>query len=406
MSTLIARQAIYDAQSTVCAYEILYRTGDLNYANIDTSDEKSGYDATASVLYNLFTHLNINTIICSHPAYINFTRTHLLQQIPARLPKDRVVIELLENLWVDDLLLKNVIMLSEQGYKIALDDFVFREELIPLINIVDIIKIEVLGLSKQEIKKQLAVLKAMGFKGKLLAEKIDSRDQLILCRNLGFDMFQGFFLDHPNLIQHEPLPENKLSILKLFTELYNPETEIGQIEEIILKLPQLNDRILKLANSASMYQGKKIDCLITAIQQLGLAKIRNWVIFLLVSALDHVACDLLERTLIRAKMCQLLAIRSRLANADDAYTVGMLSTLDAMLNEPMSCLLNRIQLKDEVTAALLTRRGALGYLLDMVQAYEHANFSKLEHSKFSTEDYSKAYLQSIAYTNTLKSIIH
>lgn len=194
--------------------------------------------------------------------------------------------------------------------------------------------------------------------------------------------------------------------MELFAELYNPGIEIHNIEEILLKVPQLNDRILKLANSISMPQGKKIHSLTNAIQQLGFVEIRNWVSFILVSALNHVAYDLLERTLIRAKMCQCIAIRSNLANPDDAYAVGMFSTLDAILNEPMSFLLHKIPLSDEVSAALLRRGGTLGYLLDMVQAYEQGNFSKLEHSKFSSEEYSSAYLEAITYSNKLLSIIH
>ncbi|KTD24273.1 MULTISPECIES: EAL and HDOD domain-containing protein [Legionella] len=406
MSTLIARQAIYDAQGAVCAYELLYRTGELCCSNIDISDEKAGDDATASVLSHLFTHSPINTIIGSHTAYINFTRNHLLQQIPAKLPKERIVIELLENIFVDAHLLKTIALLAEQGYKFALDDFVFRDELIPLVHIAETIKIDVLGLSKQDIKKQLRSLKEIGFKGKLLAEKIENRDQLILCQNLGFDLFQGFFLNYPNLVKHEPLSESELFLLELFAELYNPGIEIHNIEEILLKVPQLNDRILKLANSISMPQGKKIHSLTNAIQQLGFVEIRNWVSFILVSALNHVAYDLLERTLIRAKMCQCIAIRSNLANPDDAYAVGMFSTLDAILNEPMSFLLHKIPLSDEVSAALLRRGGTLGYLLDMVQAYEQGNFSKLEHSKFSSEEYSSAYLEAITYSNKLLSIIH
>lgn len=405
LPAIFARQAIYDTQGSVCAYELLYRAGDLNRSNIDATDEKAGDQATAQVLSHLFRHLDLNLILGHHPAFINFTRNHLLQKLPTSLPKHRIVIELLENILVDELLLENIKTLSKEGYQIALDDFIFREELIPIIHLADIIKIEVLGLAKQEINKQLTLIRESGFKGKLLAEKIENREQLIICRDLGFDFFQGFFLNHPNLMHNQTLSEDKILLLQLFAELYNSDTQITRIEEMILQIPKLGDRILKLSNSASMYQGKMIASLRDAIQRLGLSEIRNWMSLVLIAELDDVKDDLLERTLIRAKMCQILAAYFDEKDSHQAFTAGLFSTLDAVLNKPMPFLLTQLQLDDKINAALLTRRGTLGYLLDMTQAYEQAYFNKLEYSKFSAEDYTDAYLQGISYAKNIIDLI-
>lgn len=401
--TLFARQEIYDNTGAVCAYELLYRDSNTHFANIDASDERAGDNATSFVLSHLFTLLDLNTIIGIYPAYINFTRNHLLRMVPALLPKERVIIELLEHISIDELLLKNIRSLSRQGYKLALDDFVFREELIPLVDLAYVIKIEVLGLNEQEIRQQLEPL--VGFKGKLLAEKIEDRKQLILCKELGFDLFQGFYLNYPNLVQGQKLSESKTYLLKVFSELYNPEIKIERVEEIILQIPKLSYRILRLANSAALFKGKKIHYLIDAIKQLGLLQIRNWISILLVSSLDDVANDLIERTLIRAKMCQTLASLSGIANPQKAYTVGIFSTLDAILNEPLASLLSKVQLSDELNAALLTRSGELGYLLNMAQAYEQANFNKLDFSKFTVQDFSQAYLEGIEYANSVMELL-
>lgn len=403
MPTLFARQEIYDVTGSVCAYELLYRDSNTQHANIDASDEEARDKATSFVLSYLFTHLDIDTVIGTHLAYINFTRNHLLQMIPALLPKERIIIELLENTRIDESLLENMRSLSRQGYKFALDDFVFQEELIPLVDFADIIKIEVIGLNQQEIKKQIAPL--AGFKGKLLAEKIENRNQLILCKELGFDLFQGFFLNYPNLIHGQVPSENKNYLLKLCAELYSLDIKIKRIEEIIVQFPKLSNRILSIANLASLHQGKKIESLMDAIQQLGLVQIRNWVSLILVSTLDDVAYDLLERTLIRAKVCQILARNSGIANPNLAYTIGMLSTFDAILDESMPSVLSKIQLSDELKAALLTQSGELGYLLTVTLAYEQANFNKLDLSKFTIEDFSQAYLQGIEYANRVMKIL-
>lgn len=403
VNTLFARQAIYDVSGSVCAYELLYREDEQSCANIDSSDTLSGDKATSFIISHLFTDSDIEAVTNGHLVYINFTRSHLLQKIPALLPKERIVIEILEDIVIDELLLKSVQSLSKQGYKLALDDFVFSEELLPLINLANIIKIDVLNLNEQEIRKQLTLLAE--FKGHLLAEKIENREQLLLCKELGFQFFQGFFLNYPDLVSGQKMSENKTHLLKLLAELHNPEVKIQRIEEIILQIPKLSYRILRLAKSATLYSGKKIESLMEAIQKLGLVQIRTWISLILISSLDEVNHDLLERTLIRAKMCQILARISGKALPHQAYTVGMLSTLDAILNESMSSLLSKIQLSDELNEALLSRDGELGHILALTHHYEQANFDRLEDPKLTTNDYSQAYLQGIAYANNVMEIL-
>lgn len=401
-SPLFARQAIYDAANKVCAYELLYRAEDPFHANIDARNEGSGDKATSFIVSHLFTNLDIHTIVGVHPAYINFTRNHILQNIPALLPKRQIVIELLENTLVDDLLIDTLKHLSQQGYKLALDDFIYDKKLQPLVELADIIKIEVLGLTQEGVKNQITSLRNV--KAKLLAEKIENRDQLMLCQDLGFDLFQGFFLNYPDLVHGKILSENKIHLLKLFNEIYNNDIHIERIEEIILQIPKLSYQILRLANSVILYKGKKVNSLFEAIKQLGLVQIRNWLTLLLISSLDDISLDLLERTFIRARMIQLLATRLDHMNSHQAYTVGILSTLDAILNEPLASLLSKIPLSDELNEALLSHEGQLGYLLAIVKNYEQAAFSKLDYSIFKAQDYHDAYLEGISYAKSVIEI--
>lgn len=403
LTILFARQEIYNLQGSVCAYELLYRSGDINLADFNSADEVEGDKATSLVLSHLFTQLDIDNVIGRHTAFINFTRNHILKKIPNLLPKERVVIELLENIVVDDLLLDTLRHLRKIGYKFALDDFVYKEDFEALIKFADIIKIDVLGFNEQQLQAQLKPL--AGFKGTLLAEKIETHEQFELCKKLGFHLFQGYFLHHPKIVEGKALTENKTYLLRLFSELYDPQIKIERIEEIVLLIPKLSYRILRLANSVSLYLGKKIESLMDAIQQLGLVQIRNWVSLLLLSTLDDVSHDLLERTFIRAKMCQNLASRSKLALPHQAYTVGMLSTIDAILNEPMASLLSKIQLSEELNVALLIRDGNLGLLLKMTELYELGQFDQLNFQKLSNQDYSQAYLEGIAYANEVMNLL-
>lgn len=335
--TLLARQGIYDNTSSVLAYELLYRNSELE--NLNLALNSSGELATYSVLLDLFANLNIDAIVGNKRAFINFTYQHLIEQIPALLPRKRIAIEVLETVVINQEVISSIIALKNKGYEIALDDFVFREEIKPLLEVADIVKIDVLNLNEQQIVKQLSHLQV--FKGKLLAEKVENKQQFDVCVNLGFDLFQGFFLDKPQALTGQAITENKAQILRLLAEINDEDLSVQRVEEIILQIPKLSYRILRLANSASIYSSRKIESLMDAITKLGLNQIRNWLSLLLLASHDEIASDLLERTLIRAKMCELLAKSMKYSAAQQAYTVGLLSTLDGILNEPMPSLLEK-----------------------------------------------------------------
>jgi c-di-GMP-related signal transduction protein len=403
IKTLLARQGIYNKNGSVYAYELLYREGDALTANVDNLNPLSGDTATSSVITQLFANLDINAIIGNKRAFINFTYNHLIEQIPLLLPKSRIVVEVLETVAVTKPLIANLTNLSQLGYEIALDDFIFREELLPLIELANIIKIDVLNLTVLQIREQLAPLK--GFKGKLLAEKIENVTQFNQCIDLGFEYFQGFFLNRPDPCKGQVITENKIHLLKLLSELNNQDVPLERLEEIILQIPKLSYRILRLSNSASLYVGKKFESLMDAITQLGLVQIRNWICLLLLASLDDVTPDLLERTLIRAKMCETLAKKIGAGNPLQAYTVGILSTLDGILNEPMNSLLNKIQLSEILNEALLHQKGELGKILKFVIDYEEAKFDELDKTLIEPKDLTQSYLQGLAYANEVIDII-
>ncbi len=403
MITLLARQGIYDKKGLIKAYELLYRDGSSVVSHVDNGDMKAGDRATSSVITQLFTNLDIDEVIGNKLAFINFTYNHLVNQILKLLPKNRIIIEVLESIPVDNRLIQSLIALRKAGYRIALDDFIYREQIAPLIQIADIIKIDVLHQNKQQIEEQLASLK--NFNGELLAEKIEDRNQFKDCIDLGFDYFQGFFLNMPDPLKGQALTENRIHLVRLFNELNNPSVSINHIEEIILQIPKLSYRILRLVNSVSLYNGKKIESLVDAIQRLGLLRIRNWLSLLMLSTIDNFDQDLLERTLIRAKMCEDIAKIKYNANSHLAYTVGMFSTLDAIFHEPMDSLLAKIQLSTQLNQALLYFEGELGEILKLVIDYEVANFEQLESASIDSHLLTDIYLKSVKYAIKITELI-
>jgi EAL and modified HD-GYP domain-containing signal transduction protein len=314
------------------------------------------------------------------------------------------MIEVLETVVIDEALINALTKLTELGYKIVLDDFMFRHELIPLINMASIIKIDVLNLNKIHIQEQIQPLHGL-FKGKLLAEKIENRAQFEWCLDLNFEYFQGFFLNKPDPFKGQAMTENKTNLLQLLGELNDEAASIDRIEEIIVQIPTLSYRILRLTHSVSFYTGKRIESLMDAITQLGLVQIRNWIMLLLIASSDDIERDLLERTLIRAKMCESLAKAIGHPNPHQAFTIGILSTLDAILNESMRSLLAKIKLSEALNGALLHHVGELGKILKFTIDYEQAKFKQLKNIHINNSDLVSAYLEGIEYATSILNII-
>lgn len=398
---LLARQAIYDKYGAIYAYELLYRDNG-EQSNIDNSNESTGTKATSSVIAQLFTNMDIDAVIGTKRAFINFTYTDIIHQIPRLLPKERIVIEVLETVVIDEPLIESLLVLSKEGYQIALDDFIYKPEAEPLLEIANIIKLDVLTQSKLDILEQLNTLKS--FKGKFLAEKIDNKIQFNDCVALGFDYFQGFFLNKPDALKGQVITENTALILKVLTELNKDDVSLKNLEKSILEIPKLSYRILRVSNSAYYYAGKKINTLPEAIFRIGISKIINWANLILLASNPETSTDLIQRTLIRAHMCESIAKMMKDINADEAYTVGMFSTLDGMLNEPLPLLLSKIHLDESLSKALLNFEGKLGIILKSVIDYEQANFATLKNLSMDSNVYLKFYLEGIKYANSTLSI--
>ena len=396
---LFARQAIYDADCKVVAYELLFRSSDTNQSLLDEQCEESGDKATTDVITQYFANISLDKISSNRKIFINFTRNHLLNLVPELLPSDKLVVEILEHLTIDEPLIEAIHQLRQKNYVIALDDFIYKKEIDPLLPHADIIKVDVLGMSQDDIKKQFELINH--FEGKLLAEKVEDEDQFNFCKSIGFDYFQGYFLSKPTLVKGRTINESKNNSLKLISELQKPDVEISDIEKIISHDPMLAYRIMLIANSAGLGSGMKMKSLRDAIVRLGINLIKNWISLLLLSKLDNTPADLVETTVIRAKMCESLGKVLKGVDASSCYTIGMLSTLQSIMKIPLTEITSKMGLSDEVVDALLHEKGKLGEILKFVKAYEKGDFSTLDFEIIDEEEYQKIYLDCLAYAETI-----
>lgn len=400
---LLARQPIFDKNMALYAYELLCRDSPENRALITDGDQ-----ASSQVLLRTFTDLSIGEVVGNHKAFINFTRNLLLTAPP--FSRAQLVIEVLEDQIVDAQLLAALGQLRAQGYTIALDDFTLTSSSAQLLEYADIIKLDVLALSEIELKQHMEHLRPLGVT--LLAEKIETYEMLEHCKALGFDLFQGYFLSHPQIMSGQKFSENRQTILQLLAQLNDPRTEIDRVEQLIAQDPVISYKLLKLINSAAFHFVCKIESLRQAITLLGLIQVRSWVTLLSMASMDDKPRELCVTTMVRARFSQTLGEAVTGARRGDTFfTVGLLSTIDAFMNQPLDLLLERISVSDTLKDALLQHAGHEGAVLRVIKQYEKAEWDKidwayLERHGIDSSALSHFYTESLVWvTSALESMV-
>jgi len=394
---LLARQPIYDTSLSVAAYELLFRPADPT-----AMGAWDGGKATSEVILHAFTEIGIQTVTGSLPAYVNFTRKWLLET-PSFDPK-QVVIEVLEDIEFDDEVMAAISNLVSQGYKIALDDYVYDPKHKDVLRLASIVKLDVLENDKDTIAKWVTELRK--FDLQLVAEKVETHEMMEYCKSLGFELFQGYFLCRPQLIKGSTLSASKVVVLRLLTELQNPDAEINDIEKMIAQDPTLTYKLLKVFSAAVYITPKKVDSIKRAITLLGLDKLKSWASVIAMSQMAEKPHALMMTALIRGKMCELLAEQFNKSEADRYFTVGLFSTLDAFFDRTMEEVMQNIPLEDDIADAILSHKGQLGKVLQSVIAHEQANWDNIDWDtlnklEITPDELEDAYITSIRWSTSI-----
>ena len=400
--TLLARPPIFDRDLNISAYELLFRSDMNNHANFLDGDS-----ATSQVMLNAFNELDIQEVVQHHPAYINFTRNLILN--PPPFDRTRFVIEVLETIEVDDELIRHLQALKDNGYTIALDDFVYDPLWDPVLRIADIVKLDVLALDQNALQTHVQTLKP--FKVQLLAEKVETHEMFHACKALGFTLFQGYFLSKPEHIKGRKVPASKLVVLNLLAQIQNPDAELAEIASVIAKDPVLSVKLIRLVNSAAFSARREITSLQHAVSLLGLRHVKSWATLLSLSSMSDKPHALSLHAMTRAKMCQLLAGRFASPAESDAYfTSGLLSNLDAFFDMELPDILTTMPLSQDMIDGMLFGQGKIGLILAAVIANERANWDeidwqRLQQLNLGERDFEKAYLDSIHWAGEMRTAV-
>jgi len=399
-NVFVGRQPIFDAKLNVYAYELLYRSGEDSRSSKGMVD---GDQATTQTIINAFVEIGLEKIVRNKFAAINLTEKFLLDEDKIPFSKNQVILEILEDVPVTPALIEAVKKLVAAGYIIALDDYIYNPAHAPLIELAEIIKIDLMALSKEQLFEHVAALKQYGVK--LLAEKIETHDEFIMCRDLGFDYFQGYFLSKPQLVSGKTLPTNRLAVLNLLSVVNNPDSSNEDLGEAINTDVSTSYRLLKMINSAAFGLQRDIDSIEQGILLLGRKQLATWTSMLAMSSLDDRPPEILRNAMVRAKMCELVAESAGEINTERFFTVGLFSGLDLLLQRPLKELLKPLPLSGEINSALLDHNGILGKVLSTVQAYEVANWEKVSVPSVSKDDIVIANIESVSWADMIIDIL-
>jgi c-di-GMP-related signal transduction protein len=400
----LARQPILNRARELFAYELLFRGGIQN--SCDGLDLEL---ASTSVLDTSFL-IGFEKITAGRPMFINCPRDFLLREYALLFPPRSVVVEILETIAPDDEILGACRRLKQAGYTIALDDFVDSPAWAPLVDIADIIKVDFRLTGREE---QRALVSRFAHRGiRMLAEKVETHEEYAAGMEMGYSLFQGYFFCRPEMMGHRTLPSFKLAYLDLLRAATAPEFDIRELASKIKHEASLTYRLLRYLNSAAFGLRAEIRSVAHALSLLGERELRKWIAVVSVGVLaDGKPDELMTVPLVRGRFCELLApLAGMPGHSSDLFLMGLLSVMDAIIDQPLDSILADLPVRREIKEALLARTGLYWLLLEIAVAHERADWEKVSalvsEVRMDEERVSALYVAAVDWSTALRRTVH
>lgn len=378
MYSFIARQPIFDKDMKTVAYELLFRDGLSNSFPMVSSEI-----ATMQVISDQFLSIPSSKIVGEHVSYINFPYQMLISGLADSLPKDNVVIEILECAVPDDHLFNSVLHLYNLGYKLALDDFTPDSSWKRFLPYISIIKFDIQQTSSEVIKSFMYENHSNSEGLIYLAEKIETYDEFKICKELGFSLFQGYFYSRPELIKNKRLSQNVLFLNQLMIEVNAENPDFTKIESILSHDLSLSYKIMRYAKNIMSRFGTSESVTGLSLKEMALYLGKNELsrfvsVLCMTTAGTTRVNELYQTSLIRAKFCESIAnSKNNQKMSQNAFYCGLFSMLDAILETPFETLFSQIELSREVRLALLNNEGVLFQYLNLTISYEKQDWPQI-----------------------------
>jgi EAL and modified HD-GYP domain-containing signal transduction protein len=372
MDVFVGRQPILDRSQRLFGYELLFRSG----AGLNEFKLGEG-SATPQLVSNSLLAIGFENIVGGRKAFINLDRDTLLSQLYTTLPRGQTVLELLETIQPDAEVIAACARARREGYTTALDDYTGDASFDGLLPFIDVVKVDFLLTTVEQQDRFVRDFRRRGIT--MLAEKVETQEEFQRARNMGYELFQGYFFARPAIVRGQRIPATKYTCIQILNELRRPELDFDRLEKLIRVDVGLSFKLFRYVNSARFSTSSEIRSISHAFAVLGEQAIRQWMV---IAALPSLARDkpgeLVTLSLIRARLCELASAAAEFHNRSQAFLAGLFSLLDGLLDLPLEEALAQINVDPAVRTALLhpSEDDPLGCVYLLVRAFEAADWDR------------------------------
>jgi EAL and modified HD-GYP domain-containing signal transduction protein len=405
--TYVARQPILNAKGVTLGYELLFRDGEMNAFPSHVSSER----ATYRLIAENFLAVGRTPGRRSSRCFINFPYKSLIRRLPFTLPKDLIVVEVLETCEPTDELYYVVRELHRKGYLLALDDFVYSPAWERFLPYVHIVKLDVMAMGIAEACQFVKEKIAAGCQCRFLAERVETDEEFLQAKDAGFAFFQGYFFKKPEVVKKRYIVPEYLTAMNLFSEVCQPEVDFDRVEEILSQDVTLSYKLLRFVNALSDRICVSISSFRQALIYLGQEKLKSFVSLTVASYIAvNKPKELYRLSLQRAHFCQLMSAHAPFNELKgQAFMIGLFSVLDAILDTSFDHLMEQLPLPMPVKKVLAEREGSFGNLLAIQEHFERGDWpgveSECQKIGLSMEEVSRTLHEALCWSNDVQYIV-
>ena len=359
----IVRQPIKNSKNQITAYELLY------------CGENQAYGTYSFLMQN------VDKSLKDAVHFMTFTTTLLMKKTPNLFEKDKLVIQIDDSVVIHPLALRFVQQYARDGYQIAVNEFQFAPRYLSLIDFIDYIKLNIKTTSESSVKNIVNLARSMN--KKVIATEIDSKELYDQAIDLGVEALEGSYVAKQMATKAHSSGYLQSNFFRLMVAVVKEEPDMEEIENIISMDATLSYGLLRVANTAYFSTKHRVTTIRQAIMTLGIAQLKQW-IYLLSSTntdneIDESAEEFLKLSFMRANFCSELMpyLKDMPISRQEAYLMGMFSTLNYLIDAPLEEILSTVPMPDEVKTALLQKEGRCGQLFSLVLSYEQADWSEI-----------------------------
>ncbi len=403
MNIYVARQPIFRKDRSLHGYELLFRDGLTN-----AFPDMDGSEATSRVLSGIFFAMGMDKVAGTGVVFINFTEELLVNRIPLMFPRDQVVVEVLEDVAPGDEVVEACVEIANEGYCIALDDFRYRPELARLIRPAKIIKFDLRATPLDTLSPLLEKLSPFGVD--FLAEKVETHEEFREAVKRGFTYFQGYFFSRPEILEGRDISTPRLNLLEIMAEANRDDVSFDKLEKIIQRDVAISYKLLRYINSAYFHRISEITSIRQAIVRLGEKHIRRFFSLIAMATLASGKPDeLIRESVVRARFCEELGGCGPCEiSQDELFTLGLFSLIDAIMDDSMDALMERLPLSEEMKGALVRGEGRLGDYLELAKSYVRGHWEDVSMRAkglgLDDDRLPECFLDSVAWADNLTSV--